>query len=275
MNSCVSGRFSPVVPVALVEVGQCVEPETVEPEVEPEPDDVEHRLAHFGVVVVEVRLVGVEAVPVVLVADRVVGPVGALDVDEDHPRLGPALVVLVPYVPVGLRVVATLARFDEPGMQVARMVDDQVGDDPDTPRVRLVEQRAQVVDRPGLGVHRVEVADVVAAVHERRGIEREEPEAVDAQPLEVVELRDEPGDVADPVAVPVEEAADEDLVEDRPLEPERVLLGRGQLLGDGRRDPPRGRSPRARRSVSSGSSVSGPRPLGSHATRAASARRAA
>ena len=121
-------------------------------------------------------------------------------------------------------------RLDEPGVLVAGVVDDQVGDDPDAPGVGLVEQPPEVVDGAALGMHRVEVADVVAAVAEGRRVEREQPEAVDPQPLEVVELGDEPGDVPDAVVVAVEEPPDEDLVEDGPLEPERILLGRRPRL---------------------------------------------
>jgi hypothetical protein len=51
--------------LALEEVGHGVEAEAVEPEVQPEAQDVEHRLLDRGAVVVEVRLVGEEAVPVV------------------------------------------------------------------------------------------------------------------------------------------------------------------------------------------------------------------
>ena len=58
----------------------------------------------LGVVVVEVGLMVEEAVPVVLLALRVPGPVRRLGVDEDDAGLGPALVVVVPDVPVGLGV---------------------------------------------------------------------------------------------------------------------------------------------------------------------------
>ena len=87
----------------------------------------------------------------------------------------------------------------------------------------LVEEHPEVVDRARFGVHREVVADVVAAVTQRRRVEGQQPQAVDPQPLQVVELGDEPGEVPHPVVVPVEEPADEDLVEHGPLEPQRVL----------------------------------------------------
>ena len=77
----------------------------------------------------------------------------------------------------------------------------------------------EVVDGAELRQHRAEVADVVAAVAQRRVVERRQPDAVDAQPLEVVELLGEPAQVAGAVAVGVGERADEHLVEHGTLEP--------------------------------------------------------
>ena len=59
------------------------------------------------------------------------------------------------------------------------------------------------------------VGDVVAAVAQRRLEERRKPERVDAEPLQVVELADQPAEVAGAVAVAVDERPHHDLVEDR------------------------------------------------------------
>jgi hypothetical protein len=99
------------------------------------------------------------------------------------------------------------------------VVHHHVGDDPDAPAVGLVEEPGDVVDVTRLGQHRVELADVVAAVAQRRLVEGQEPQAVDAQPFEVVELLRQAGEVAEPVAVRVEEPAYGHLVEDGSLVP--------------------------------------------------------
>ena len=57
------------------------------------------------------------------------------------------------------------------------------------------------------------VADVVAVVVHRRAVDRREPQHVDAEPLEVVEVRRDAGDVAHAVAVAVGERARVDLVD--------------------------------------------------------------
>ena len=104
------------------------------------------------------------------------------------------------------------------------VVHDQVCDHAYCRAVRRIDERLDVLDRAVVRVHRVEIGDVVAAVAQRRGVERQQPDAVDAEPLQVVELLREPAEVARAVAVAVEEAADVDLIEDRPFEPQRVGL---------------------------------------------------
>ena len=219
MNEWVSGRCSPDVPSRWYRYGHGVEPEPVEPEIEPEPDQVDHGVGDFGVVVVQVGLVVVEAVPVVLLARVVPRPVRALDVGEHHAGVGPLLVVVVPDVPVGLGVVPRRPRLDEPGVLVAGVVHHEVGDDPDAAAVRVLQERHQVADAPVVGVHVEEVADVVAAVAEGRRVEGQHPDAVDPQPLHVVELLAQAAQVAGAVVVGVVVAPDEHLVEDGVLEP--------------------------------------------------------
>ena len=104
------------------------------------------------------------------------------------------------------------------------MVHDEVGDHADAALVGRLDEVAHVVDDAVVGVDREEVRDVVAAVAQRRAEVGQQPDAVDAQPLQVVELLGHAAEVARAVAVGVEEAADVDLVEDRGLEPQRLLL---------------------------------------------------
>jgi len=104
------------------------------------------------------------------------------------------------------------------------VVHDEVGDDADAALVCVLDEDAEVVDGPVVGMDRVEVGDVVAAVAQRRGVHRQQPDAVDPEPLQVVELLGQPAEVAASVVVAVEEAAHVDLVEDGALEPQRVGL---------------------------------------------------
>ena len=65
------GQVLAVGALALEQVRHRVEPQAVEPEVEPVAHDVEQRVPHLGVVEVEVGLVREEAVPVVLPGHRI------------------------------------------------------------------------------------------------------------------------------------------------------------------------------------------------------------
>ncbi len=218
------GQVLTVGAVALVEVRDRVETEAVEPEVQPEAQDLEHRLLDLDVVVVEVRLVREEAVPEVRVRVVVPGPVGGLGVDEDDPRVLVAVHGVRPHVPVALGALGARARLLKPGVIARGVVHHQVGDHADPTLVRGLDEVAHVVDRPVVRLDREEVRDVVAAVAQRRPVEGQQPDAVDAEPLQVVELVDQPAEVAGPVAVSVEEGAGVNLVEDGRLEPQRLGL---------------------------------------------------
>ena len=96
---------------------------------------------------------------------------------------------------------------------------DQVEQDPDPAPPRLVyEPDHVVVGAVPRGDPQI-VRDVVAGVAERRGEARVEPDRVDAQPGQVVEVRDDAGQVTDPVAVRVGERLRIDPVDDRVPQP--------------------------------------------------------
>ena len=119
------------------------------------------------VVVVEVRLVGEEPVPEVLLADRVPRPVRRLGVDEDDPGVLVLLVGVGPDVEVAVGPVGVLPAGLEPRVLVTRVVHDEVDDHADAALVRRVEELVEVLDGADLGEHVGEVGDVVAAVAQR------------------------------------------------------------------------------------------------------------
>lgn len=224
------GQVLAVGALALEQVGHRVQPEAVDPQAQPEADDVDHGVLHGRVVVVEVRLVGEEPVPVELFAHRVEGPVGLLGVDEDDPRVGVALAGVAPHVEVAVRAVGVVPRLLEPGVRIRRVVHHQVRDDPNAPLVRGVEQRDEILDGAELRQHLVEIPDVVSAVAQRRIVEGRQPNAVDAQPLQVVQAPQQSAQVTRPVRVGVEERPDQHLVEHGVLEPRRIGGQRGGVV---------------------------------------------
>ena len=171
------GQVLAVRAVALVQVRHRVEPEAVHAEVEPEAQDLEHRLLDLGVVEVEVRLMGEEPVPEVGAGLVVPRPVRRLGVGEDDPRFLVAMHGVRPHVPVALGRVWRRARLLEPRVVRRRVVHDEVGDHADAALMRGLDEVADVVDRAVVGLDREEVGDVVAAVAQRRLVERQQPDA--------------------------------------------------------------------------------------------------
>ena len=110
---------------------------------------------------------GEEAVPVVLLADRVEGPVGGLGVDEDDPGVLVLLVVVGPDVVVAVGPVGVVAGLLEPRVLVAGVVHDEVDDDAHAALVGGVDELHEVGEVAELGQDGGVVGDVVAAVPQR------------------------------------------------------------------------------------------------------------
>jgi hypothetical protein len=102
------------------------------------------------------------------------------------------------------------------------VIDDELDHHLDVALVGGVEKLLEVGEG---AVGRVDVSvvgDVVAVVAQGRGHEGQDPEAGDAEVLEVVEAGDESLEVADAVVVGVGEGADVEFIDDGVFVPERV-----------------------------------------------------
>jgi hypothetical protein len=162
------GEVLAVRPRALDEVGNRVEPQTVDAEPQPETHHIGDRLEHAGIVEVQVGLVAEEAMPVELLRFRIPAPVRLLGVGEDDARVAVELRVVRPDVEVAFgRSLLRAARTLEPGVLVRRVVDDQLRDDSDPELVRAIEEALEVVDRAIQRIDRLVLRDVVAVVPER------------------------------------------------------------------------------------------------------------
>lgn len=85
------------------------------------------------------------------------------------------------------------------------MVGDEVEQHADAPARRVRDEPVEVLDGPELGVNRPVVRDVAAPVTVGRWRDRVQPDAVDAEPREMVEPVEDPRQVADAVVVRVGE----------------------------------------------------------------------
>src|SRR4051812_8574955 len=93
-----------------------------------------------------------------------------------------------------------------------------------------MDARQQLVELRERPEHRLDVlivADVVARVVLRRGVDRREPDDVHAQLGQMIQVRGDAAQITDPVAVGVREAPRVDLVDDRALEPAHAAADYG------------------------------------------------
>ena len=118
-----------------------------------------------------------------------------------------------------------VARLLKPRVLVRGVVQHQLGEDPHPPLVRLIQKRLEVVEVAVDGEDLVVVRRVVAVVAERALQKREQPQRVDAQPLEVRELFAEAREVAVAIIRGIKKRADVELVNDGVLVPEGVVSG--------------------------------------------------
>ena len=120
-------------------------------------------------------------------------------------------------------------------MLVARVVRDEVEDDADAALRGFGDELLGVGERAERGVDAAVVGDVVAPVLVGRRRDRIEPDAVDAEPLQVVEPGDDAAQIADAVAVRVHVGARIDLVQHTVTPPDAPRLVHrhpaGQHLG--------------------------------------------
>src|SRR5215469_9535948 len=164
-----------------------------------------------------------EAMPVVLLRNRVPRPVGKFRIEKDDPGAFVPGIDIAPHVPVAPRIVARTARFLKPRMLIRGMVQHHLDDDTNAPFVRGVQECFEIVERSVDWVYRAVIGDIVPIVPQGRGKERHQPETVDPQILQVVQLLRQPAEIPVAISAAVVKSTDVDLVNNRVLVPKRVL----------------------------------------------------
>jgi hypothetical protein len=216
-----------------------VDAEAVDADVQPEAEDRAELVAHRRVFPVEVGLLGREEVQVPLPrrAVRFGDPGPGRAAEDGLPVVGREFAVLAL---AGAEVVALPQRRAgalpqrplEPLVLVRGVVGDEVDDDAQAESVGVPDQRVGVEQVAEHRVHGTVVGDVVAGVRLRGGVERAEPDGVDAEVAQVRESGADALQVAHAVAVAVGEAARIDLVDHR-VPPPVAALGFEREFGAG------------------------------------------
>src|SRR4029077_162998 len=119
--------------LALNQVWDGVQPETIDSEFEPELHDIPHLLAHRGVVVIQVRLMAEEAMPIVGLGNWIPGPIRHLGVEEDDSGSAIPGIGITPHIPVTFWIVLRTSRCKEPGVLIGSVIGYHLDDHSDAP----------------------------------------------------------------------------------------------------------------------------------------------
>ncbi len=143
--------------------------------------------------------------PVERLRGFVPGPVRFFRVGEDDARIFVELIGVRPDIHLALRRAGGREpRGFEPWMLIAGVIDDQLDHHLHVALMRRIEKRLEV-GQGSIGRIDVDVVgDVVAVVAQRRREERQKPDAGDAELLQIVQLREQPG--KSPMPSPFESA---------------------------------------------------------------------
>ena len=211
---------------------ECIDPEPVDPAVEPELGDVQQGVLHLRMVPVQLRLLRQEIVQEILPPPRIPGP--GRTAEHRLPVAGRRAVGLGigPDVPVSPRIVAAGAAVHEPAMLVRGMGIDLVDDHPQPQPMSARDQRVEIAKRAEDRVDITVIRYVVTEILHRRGKERRYPDRVDPEIGDMIQTFGNAAQVTDPVTVGIAERARIDLVDGRAAPP----LGAGIMgrSGDGR-----------------------------------------
>ena len=111
LDDCVGlGEIFAIRAFPLDEIGDGVEPQSVDAQVQPEITDLFERFVHCRIVEVQVGLVGVKAMPVISLCQRIPRPVRSLEIFEDDSGILVFFRRIAPYVEIPVsEVVVTVA----------------------------------------------------------------------------------------------------------------------------------------------------------------------
>ncbi len=137
-----------------------------------------------------------------------------------QPVVGRLLAVaLAPEIIIVIRIVGALAALLEPFVLAGGMIDNEIHKDLHAAFMSLFENHFEIVESAEFGIDILIIGNIVAVVAVGGGINRREPDAVNAEALDIIKLAVNARQIADTVAVAVAERAAPDLIDRHFLEP--------------------------------------------------------
>ena len=141
-------------PLPLDQVRHSVQTETVDSEFEPEFHDIPHLFAHRWIVIIQIRLMTEEAMPVIGLGNWVPSPIRHLSVEEDDSGSAIAGVGIAPHIPVTFWIVPRCPRFQEPGMLIGGVVGHHLDNHADATVMSTQQERLEIFQRAVAGMNR-------------------------------------------------------------------------------------------------------------------------
>ena len=241
------GLVVPLGSIALHKMRHRVEPEAVDAPVEPEAQAVFVIRQHRRIAEIEVRHVRAEGGEVVAAHLGVRRRVPRVLVPDRPPHRGLPL----PHVPVAIGPAARRGTCREHRVLGGTVIDHVVGDHANAALMGLANQFVKVGQRAVVALDGAEVGGGVAMVAVGALLNRHQPQALDAQVLQIVKPRDQAAQITDAIAVAVLVRANKDFHERAVLPMRRQRVRRGPRWHGAAIDR---RGPQRRRQQASGQS---------------------
>ena len=195
--------------------------EAVDAEIEPEFEDLFDLCSDKRIVHVQVRLLDSEQMQIIFLPQVIPLPRLAFKVAVPVVRQLSVRLCGPPDIIIRIRLNAPPG-FLEPFVLVARMIDNQIHNELHAALVKPLQNGPERLHAAIFRRNVRVIRNIIAAVRTGRRIERREPDAVDAELLQIIQLFQYPPQIADPVAVAVAEAPGPDLIKNLVLIPSCV-----------------------------------------------------
>ena len=215
--------FSVRIRLDLADHGDDIHAETVNSLVAPPGHHIVYFVAHFGILPVEIRLFFREQMQIVLSRRFIEFPCGSAEIRSPVGGLM-SVFGIFPDIIVTVWVVFGLAALDEPFMLVRTVVHDQVHDDFDPSFMGGGEHAVEVFHGSELRHNISVVRDVVTVVIIGRFVYRRQPDHINAEFFEIIQMHGDTVQVADSIPVTVLKGAWIDLINDSFFPPGALFI---------------------------------------------------
>ena len=166
-----------------------VEAESGDAALVPETCHVEHGFFHGGIAPIQIGLLRIKVVVVILICFCIEGPSRSSECGQPIIWRPMGALAIAPDVPVAMLGGFCGFGVEKPFVLVGRVIDDEVENDFDVVFFSVSDEFVEIGKRTVHGIDGVVVGNVVAEINLRRREARGNPNGVDAELFQVIEVR--------------------------------------------------------------------------------------